>query len=105
MLLRVLHASNDVSVVSCRRLPLDKQVAALNVPYDVFRHESRYNSQQRRAALERVAMTMLRGVKTIALQEFFVAHVCDVMAVIEAKTTKVCGENAQTSYCASSLYV
>ena len=36
MLLRVLHASNDVSVVSCRRLPLDKQVAALNVPYDVF---------------------------------------------------------------------
>ena len=71
------------------RLPVQKQKAALYVPFKVFTSEDRYTNQQRRSALERVCLTLLRAAKVTVLQEFFVENIRDIMAIVEAKPSKV----------------
>ena len=71
------------------RLPRDKQKLALDVPFGIFMSEDSFKNEQRRAALERVCLSILRLVRLPALTEFFIDHIKTVMKIIEAKQTKV----------------
>lgn len=71
---------------------MDKQKPSVDIPFNIFTATDRFNNRQRRAALDRVCLSMLRTVKRPALIEFFSSHIKEIMAMIEAKDTKV-GEN------------
>ncbi len=71
------------------RLPRDQHKPALDVAFSVFAAETRFSPSQRRAAVDRVCLPLLRMVATPALVEFFSCHIKAVMGHIEAKTPKV----------------
>ena len=70
-------------------MPRDKQKLAVDVPYNIFMKEGSFPNESRRAALERVAMSILRVVHTQALTEFFMDHIKEIMKIIEAKQSRV----------------
>lgn len=72
------------------RMPRDRQKLAVDVPYGIFMKEGNFPNEIRRAALEKVAMSMLRVVHTPALTEFFMDHIKEIMKIIEAKQSRVC---------------
>lgn len=55
----------------------------------IFTNHSQYDPQVRRAAAERVLLTLLRNCSDLALREFFIRHIAELMVTIEAKETKV----------------
>ena len=61
----------------------------MDVAYNIFCKEGSFKNLQRRAALERVCLTMLRSVSIPALKEFFFDHIKDIMSRIEVKLNKV----------------
>ena len=71
-------------------MPRDRQKLAVDVPYGIFMKEGNFPNEIRRAALERVALSMLRVVHTSALTEFFMEHIKEIMKLIEAKQSRVC---------------
>ena len=71
-------------------MPRDRQKLAVDVPYGIFMKEGNFPNEIRRAALERVAMSMLRVVHTSALTEFFMEDIKEIMKIIEAKQSRVC---------------
>ena len=68
----------------------NRQKLAVDVPYGIFMKEGNFTNEIRRAALERVAMSMLRVVHTPTLTEFFMDHLKEIMNIIEAKPSRVC---------------
>ena len=68
---------------------MDKHKPALDVSYNIFRREGSFTNDQRRAALERVCLSMLRTVHVSALTEFFMDHIKEIMGTVEAKQAKV----------------
>ena len=74
----------------------DRQKLAVDVPYGIFMKEGNFPNEIRRAALERVAMSMLRVVHTPTLTEFFMDHIKEIMKTIEAKQSRVCTLFAST---------
>jgi hypothetical protein len=68
---------------------MDKQKPALDVAYNIFCREGGFKNSQRRAALERVCLSMLRVVHLPTLKEFFIDHIKDIVASIELKFNKV----------------
>ncbi|KAI0227633.1 DNA-dependent protein kinase catalytic subunit [Lamellibrachia satsuma] len=71
-----------------QRLPKEQQQPALDMPFAIFTSTDHYTPSQRRAALERVCLSMLRVVHTSAVTEFFCDHITEVMTVIEARPPK-----------------
>ena len=70
-------------------MAMDRHKPALNVPYNIFRKEGSFANEIRRAALERVCLTLLRLVHISALTEFFMEHIKEIMTNIQAKPVKV----------------
>ncbi|XP_077979786.1 DNA-dependent protein kinase catalytic subunit-like [Glandiceps talaboti] len=87
------HACEDqiqTSLVTfIKHLPVDRQKNAIEVAYNIFIKDNSYPNDIRRAALERVGLSLLRLTETSALKEFCLSHVTEIMACIEAKQTKV----------------
>ncbi|ELU11183.1 hypothetical protein CAPTEDRAFT_224273 [Capitella teleta] len=71
-----------------KRLPKDKHKLALDVPYKIFSQEGRFTNNQRRAACEKVSLSLMRLVHSSALTEFYCEHIKEIMKIIEAKPTK-----------------
>jgi DNA-dependent protein kinase catalytic subunit len=71
------------------RLATDKQKPALDVAYKIFMKEDSFPNDIRQAALERVCVPMLRLVHTAAVKEFFMDHIKEIVAALEAKQSKV----------------
>lgn len=57
--------------------------------YGVYTNEQSYLPQARRAACERVCLTLLRSCSEQTLRDFFVDHVRDIADTIEANLSKV----------------
>ena len=55
----------------------------------MFTNERGYPPEARKGAAERVCMTLLRSCSEVALREFFLEHVGEIMATIEANLSKV----------------
>jgi len=66
-------------------LPKEQQKRALDVPFLIFTCVDRYTADQRRAALERVCLSMLRVADTSALVDFFCDHINEVMNLIHTQ--------------------
>ena len=52
-------------------------------------NERDYHAEARRAAAEKVCLTMMRHCSEVALKEFFADHICQMMSVVEEKLNKV----------------
>ena len=75
---------------SSYRIPTaSEKKKAIDVAYQFFTNERDYPLQGRRAAAERVCVTLMKSCDEVALREFFLDHVRDIMAVIEASLSKV----------------
>ena len=55
----------------------------------MFTNERGYPPEARKGAAERVCMTLLRSCSEEALREFFLEHIGEIMATIEANLSKV----------------
>lgn len=79
-----------VRYVSLPRIPtaLEKK-QAINIAYQFFTNERDYPIEARRAAAERVCLTLMRSCDEVALREFFLSHIEEIMTVIEASLSKV----------------
>ncbi|KAK2178224.1 hypothetical protein NP493_553g02014 [Ridgeia piscesae] len=66
-------------------MPKEQQKRALDVPFLIFTCVDRYTADQRRAALERVCLSMLRVADTSAVVDFFCDHVNEVMNLIHTQ--------------------
>ena len=55
----------------------------------MFVNERDYPVEARRAAAERVCLTMMRHCSEVALKEFFADHICQIMSLVEEKLNKV----------------
>lgn len=63
--------------------------SAIDVAYSVFTNEHSYPPEARRAACERVCLTLLRSCSEQTLRDFFVDHIREIADVIEANLSKV----------------
>ena len=70
--------------------PGGKVRAALEKVYTIFTNESQYEAVIRCAVANRILITMMKDCLVDTIKEFFVEHISEVMAVIEAKESKVC---------------
>jgi DNA-dependent protein kinase catalytic subunit len=61
---------------------------AIDVAYQFFTNERDYPLEGRRAAAERVCLTLMRSCDEVALREFFLDHVGEIMTVIEANLSE-----------------
>ena len=71
------------------RISNEKAKAALDCVHAFFTNHSQYDPQVRRAAAERVLLTLLKNCSEVALRQFFIQHIPELMATVEAKETKV----------------
>lgn len=71
------------------RQPMDKQKAILDIPYAIFLDVGNLTNDQRRAALERVCLTLLRAAHKCVLVEFFTDHIKEIASNIDAKDKRV----------------
>ena len=62
---------------------------AIDIAYRFFTNERDYPIEARRAAAERVCITLMRTCDEVALREFFLNHIEEIMAIIEASLSKV----------------
>ena len=62
---------------------------AIDVAYQFFTNERDYPMEGRRAAAERVCVPLMKSCDEVALREFFLDHVGDIMTIIEASLSKV----------------
>ena len=62
---------------------------AIDVAYRFFTNERDYPIDGRRAAAERVCVPLMRSCDEVALREFFLDHVGEIMSVIETPLSKV----------------
>ncbi|GFR68841.1 DNA-dependent protein kinase catalytic subunit [Elysia marginata] len=72
-----------------RRLPLDKQGPALDVPFSIFVNEGGFPNDIRKSAIERVCLPLLRLVSMATVVDFFVKHVQKLIAPFDTKLIKV----------------
>ena len=84
-----LPSSSFLLCSSTNSLPSSAAKSAIDVSYHVFTDERGYPPEVRRAAAERVCMTLLRSCSEVALREFFLEHIGDIMATVEANLSKV----------------
>ena len=70
---------------------------AIDVAYRFFTNERDYPLVGRRAAAERVCLPLMRSCDEVALREFFLDHVGEIMAVIEASLSEVIVEGLGNS--------
>ena len=63
--------------------------SAVDVAYRLFTDEVGYPPEARRAAMERVCLPLLRACSVVALREFYLEHITEIMVTIEANLTKV----------------
>ena len=63
--------------------------SAIEVAYRVFTNEQGYPHEARRAAAERVCLTLLRSCGDEPLRTFYLEHITEIMGTIEANLTKV----------------
>ena len=69
-------------------LPTSEKKKAIDVAYHFFTNEN-YSLDGRRAAAERVCVTLMQSCDEVVLREFFLDHVVEIMAVIESPLVKV----------------
>ena len=62
---------------------------AIDVAFRFFTNERDYPLDGRRAAAERVCVPLMRSCDDVALREFFLDHVVEIMAAIESPLSKV----------------
>eukprot|EP00731_Ephydatia_muelleri_P028749 Em0020g393a len=60
----------------------------IGLAYSIFVNERDYHAEARRAAAEKVCLTMVRHCSEVALKEFFADHICQMMSVVEEKLNK-----------------
>eukprot|EP00731_Ephydatia_muelleri_P036866 Em0341g3a len=60
----------------------------IGLAYSIFVNERDYHAEARRAAAEKVCLTMMRHCSEVALKEFFADHICQMMSVVEEKLNK-----------------
>ncbi|XP_072167838.1 DNA-dependent protein kinase catalytic subunit-like [Diadema setosum] len=71
-----------------KRLNPEKQAAAANVPFQIFREEKRYPKEVRLAAIQRVCVPLLRQASQQAMITFYKSHIHEILSVLEAKVVK-----------------
>ena len=69
--------------------PGGKVRAALETVYTIFTNDSQYGAVMRCAVANRILLTLMKNCLVDTIKEFFAEHISDVMAVIEAKESKV----------------
>lgn len=90
------------SIFSPPRIPTAaEKKQAMDVAYQFFTNERDYPIEGRQAAAERVCLTLMRSCDEVALREFFLDHVGEIMSVIEASLSKVLS-CLYLYYCAAS---
>ena len=62
---------------------------AINTGYVIFTNEDGYRNDVRRAVMERVCLPLLRVCSEQVLREFFLKHICDIVAVLETRESRV----------------
>ena len=62
---------------------------AISTGYAIFTDEDGYRSDVRRAVMERVCLPLLRVCSEQVLREFFLKHICDIVAVLETRESRV----------------
>lgn len=67
----------------------DQAKEAMDLCLSIFLNERDYHPERRRAVVERVCITFLLNTSTAARRKFYLGHIKDVMAVIEAKQLRV----------------
>ena len=75
---------------------------AIDVAYHFFTNERDYPLEGRRAAAERVCVPLMRSCDEVALREFFLDHVGEIMTVIGTSLSKV---HKYTVYIFCTLYL
>ena len=63
--------------------------AAIDLCFAIFLNERDYRPDSRRAVVERVCITFLSNASSVALREFYLDHIKDLMGIIEGKQAKV----------------
>ncbi|KAL3877683.1 hypothetical protein ACJMK2_035352, partial [Sinanodonta woodiana] len=71
-----------------KRLPIEKQRAAAEVPFKIFMKTDSYPAEIRRATLERVCLPILRLIKKSSFIEFYKDHIKELKAIIDVKMSK-----------------
>ncbi|CAI8051260.1 DNA-dependent protein kinase catalytic subunit [Geodia barretti] len=79
---------NSLTLFMREILTASERKKAIDVSYRFFTNEKDYPLEGRRAAAERVCVPLMRACDEVALREFFLDHVGEVMAVIEAPLSK-----------------
>ena len=67
----------------------DQAKAAMDVCFAIFMNERDYRPDNRRAVIERVCITFLLNTSTAVVRQFYLHHIKDIIAIIEAKQAKV----------------
>ena len=67
----------------------DQANEAMDLCLSIFFNERDYHPQRRRAVVERVCITFLLNTSTASRRKFYLGHIKDVMAVIEAQPLRV----------------
>lgn len=83
-LLKVYYCNS----IRLRHVP-DQAKEAMDLCLSIFLNERDYHPERRRAVVERVCITFLLNTSTAARRKFYLGHIKDVMAVIEAKQLRV----------------
>ena len=71
------------------RFSASNSKSAIGLAYAVFVNERDYPTEARRAAAERVCLTVMRHCSEVALKEFFAEHICEIMGMVDEKLNKV----------------
>ncbi|XP_063961376.1 DNA-dependent protein kinase catalytic subunit-like [Lytechinus pictus] len=71
-----------------KRLPPEKQSAAANIPFEIFKQDRRYSKEIRKAAIQRVCIPLLRQASRDAMVAFYKGHIHDLVSLLEARLTK-----------------
>lgn len=74
--------------IRLRHVP-DQAKEAMDVCLSIFLSERDYHPERRRAVVERVCITFLLNTSTAARRKFYLGHIKNIMAVIEAKQLRV----------------
>lgn len=74
--------------IRLRHVP-DQAKEAMDLCLSIFLNERDYHPERRRAVVERVCIPFLLNTSTAARRKFYLGHIKDVMAVIEAKQLRV----------------
>ena len=76
---------------------------AIDVAYRLFTNERDYPTEGRRAIAERVCLTLMKYCDEVALREFFLDHVGEIMTTVEEKLSKVNHKACESWICYLAL--